>query len=250
MAHFQKRWEDITEDSWVLSVIRKGYKIPFIRKPFLSPTPVFLRQTESPALEEEVKELILKGAVEKINPEDPGFYSQIFLVPKKNGKLRLIIDLSKLNSFLNIQSFNMETANKVRQSILPNDWAFSLDLTDAYFHVPIHWRSRKYLSFCIKGQTFQFKALPFGLATSPFVMTRLMVTIATHLRRRSVILFPYLDDWLVRNQIQADILRDQQFTIKLISSLGLIINEKKSDLIPAQNFVFIGMEFLTHKNIV
>ena len=26
----------------------------------------------------------------------------------------------------------METANKVRQSILPNDWAFSLDLTDAY----------------------------------------------------------------------------------------------------------------------
>ena len=77
-----------------------------------------------------------------------------------------------------------------------------------------------------------------------------MVTIATHLRRRSVVLFPYLDDWLVRNQIRADILRDQQFTIKLISSLGLIINEKKSDLIPAQNFVFIGLEFLTHKNIV
>ena len=116
--------------------------------------------------------------------------------------------------------------------------------------VPIHWRSRKYLRFCIKGQTFQFKALPFGLATSPFVFTRLMVTIATHLRRRSVVLFPYLDNWLVRNQIRADILRDQQFTIKLISSLGLIINEKKSDLIPAQNFVFIGMEFLTHKNIV
>ena len=131
LAHFQKRWEDITEDSWVLSVIRKGYKIPFIRKPFLSPTPVFLRQTESPALEEEVKELLFKGAVEKINPEDPGFYSRIFLVPKKNGKLRLIIDLSKLNSFLNIQSFKMETANKVRQSILPNDWAFSLDLTEA-----------------------------------------------------------------------------------------------------------------------
>ena len=209
LAHFQKRWEDITEDSWVLSVIRKRYKIPFIRKPFLSPTPVFLRQTESPALEEEVKELLLKGAVEKINPEDPGFYSRIFLVPKKNWKLRLITDLSKLKSFLNIQSYKMETANKVRQSILPNDWAFSLDLTDAYLHVPIHWWSRKYLRFCIKGQTFQFKALPFGLATSPFVFTRLMVTIATHLRRRSVVLFPYLDDWLVRNQIRADILRDQ-----------------------------------------
>ena len=29
-------------------------------------------------------------------------YSEIFLVPKKNGKLSLIIDLSKLNSFLDL----------------------------------------------------------------------------------------------------------------------------------------------------
>ena len=41
LAHFQKRWEDITEDSWVLSVIRKGYKIPFIRKPFFFPNSCF-----------------------------------------------------------------------------------------------------------------------------------------------------------------------------------------------------------------
>ena len=33
-------------------------------------------------------------------------------------------------------------------------------------------------------------------------------------------------------------------------SLGLIINEDKSDLVLSQNFLFIGMEFLTHKNIV
>ena len=250
MAHFQKRWEEITENSWVLSVVKKGYKIPFLRKPSLSPTPVFLQQTESLVLEEEVKKLLLKGAVEKINPEGPGFYSRIFLVPKKNGKLRLIIDLSKLNAFLNIQSFKMETANKVRHSIQPNDWAFSLDLTDAYLHIPIHRQSRKFLRFCLKGQVFQFRALPFGLATSPFVFTRMMVAIAVHLRKRSIVLFPYLDDWLVRNQIRSDILKDQHFTVMLITSLGLIINEEKSELIPSQNFVFIGMEFLTDRNIV
>ncbi|MEW8547329.1 MAG: reverse transcriptase domain-containing protein [Candidatus Thiodiazotropha sp.] len=194
--------------------------------------------------------LLHKGAVERIHSEDPGFYSRIFLVPKKNGKLRLIIDLSKLNTFLDIQSFKMETANKVRQAIQPNDWAFSLDLTDAYLHVPIHRTSRKFLRFCLKGQIFQFKALPFGLATSPYVFTRLMVAVATHLRKRSIVLFPYLDDWLIRNQIRLDLLRDQQFSITLITSLGLIINEEKSELAPSQNFVFIGMEFLTLRNIV
>ena len=188
--------------------------------------------------------------MEKIEPEGPGFYSRIFLVPKKNGKLRLIIDLSRLNTFLDIQSFRMETANKVRQMIQPNDWAFSLDLTDAFLHVPIHRQSRKYLRFCLKGQAYQFKALPFGLATSPYVFTRLMVAIATYLRKMAIVLFPYLDDWLVRNQVHQEILRDRQFTIELIMSLGLIINEEKSDLVLSQNFVFIGMEFLTHKNIV
>ena len=198
LAHFQNRWGEKTEDSWVLSVIRKGYKIPFVNKPFLSPTPIFLQQTESLALVEEVSKLLHKGAVEKIEPEGPGFYSRIFLVPKKNGKLRLIIDLSRLNTFLDIQSFRMETANKVRQAIQSNDWAFSLDLTDAYLHVPIHRQSRK----------------------------------------------------LDRNQVRQEILRDRQFTIELIMSLGLIIKEEKSDLVPSQNFVFIGMEFLIHKNIV
>ena len=147
---------------------------------------------ESLALVEEVNKLLHKGAVEKIEQEGPGFYSRIFLIPKKNGKLRLIIELSRLNTFLDIQSFRMETAN-VRQAIHPNDWAFSLDLTDAYLQV----------------------------------FTRLMVAIATYLRKRAIVLFPYLDVWLVRNQVRHEILRDRQFTIELIMSLGLIINEEK-----------------------
>ena len=250
LGHFSDRWAEITKDSWVLSVVRTGYMLPFDSNPPLSPSPLFLGQNESPALEEEVHKLLLKGAVERVFPEDPGFYSRIFLVPKKNGKLRLIIDLSKLNAFLNVQSFSMETAIKVRNAILLNDWTFSLDLTDAYLHVPIHVKSRKYLRFTLKGQIFQFRALPFGLATSPFVFTRLMLAIATFLRLRAIVLFPYLDDWLVRNQCRHQLIKDKIFTVNLISSLGLLINYEKSDLVPSQNFVFIGMEFRTSENVV
>ena len=42
----------------------------------------------------------------------------------------------------------------------------------------------------------------------------------------------------------------QTINFALINSLGLIINYEKSDLVPAQVFTFIGMEFLTHTNIV
>ena len=59
-----------------------------------------------------------KGAVEEIHTVSPGFYSRIFLVPKKNGKVRLIIDLSTLNRHVFIQSSKMETLLEHRHYIM------------------------------------------------------------------------------------------------------------------------------------
>ena len=204
LAHFAQNWAKITDDKWVLSLVRKGYRILFLEHLILSPNPVFFQQPLSQQLEEEVASLLSKGAVEEIIPESPGYYSRIFLVPKKNGKLRPIIDLSVLNHFVYTQTFKMETQRKVKDAVQLKDWAFSLDLTDAYMHIPIHRRSRKYLRFTLRGRVCQFKALPFGLSTSPFVFTRLMTVIATFLRRRGITLHPYLDDWLARNQNRQD----------------------------------------------
>ena len=53
----------------------------------------------------------------------------------------------------------------------------SIDLSDAYFQVPVHPSSRKYLRFYHKGKTFQFRALCFGLATAPQVFTRIFALI-------------------------------------------------------------------------
>ena len=113
----------------------------------------------------------------------PGFYARLFLVPKKNGKLHPVIDLSLLNLYFEKQPFKMETVKSVRQLIVNNDWAVSIDLTDAYLHVPIHPQSRKYLRFVYEDQIFQFMALHFGMSLSPWIFTRLMDIIASHLRQ-------------------------------------------------------------------
>ena len=80
----------------------------------------------------------------------------------------------------------METVKSVRQSIVVNDWAVSIDLADAYFHVPIHPRSRKYLRFVYEHQVFQFMALPFRMSLSPWIFTKVMNVIAAHLRLHTV----------------------------------------------------------------
>ena len=251
LAHFAEKWEEITDNKWVLSIVQNGFRIPFIKIPPLSSVPIRMSQSSSPFLREEIENLLNKRAVERVqNPETPGFYSRIFLVPKKNGKFRLILDLSLLNCYIEKQAFKMETVKSVRQAMRLNDWAVSIDLTDAYLHVPIHRQSRKYLRFVHEDQVYHFSALPFGISLSPLIFSKLMDVIAAFLRQRAISVFPYLDDWLIKNLIHNRLITQTKICIQTIQSLGFLPNLKKSDLFPAQKFTFIGMEFLTQQNLV
>ena len=145
-----------------------GYhSLAFSKIPPLLSVPIRMSQSSSPFLREEIENLLNKWAVERVqNPGTPCFYSRIFLVPKKNGKLRLIIDLSSLNRYIKKQSFRMETVKSVRQAMRLNDWAVSIVLTDAYLQVPIHHQSRKYLRFVQEDQVYHYTALLFGMSLS------------------------------------------------------------------------------------
>ena len=61
----------------------------------------------------------------------------------------------------------METPESIRTFLIPGEWVSSIDLSDAYLHIPIHPNSRKYLRFSHRSQVFQFTSLPFDLATTP-----------------------------------------------------------------------------------
>ena len=61
-----------------------------------------MSKSSSPLLREEIAELLKKRAVERVrNSVTPCFYSRLFLVPKKNGKLLPVIDHSLLNQYIN-----------------------------------------------------------------------------------------------------------------------------------------------------
>ncbi len=116
-----------------------------------------------------------KGAVERVeNEHSPGYYSIIFVRPKKNGKLRPIIDLSRLNKHIITPTFRMENAQSIKAVLTQGQWVASIDLKDTYFHIPIKTTFRKYIRFCFLNQTWQFKALPFGLSVAPQIITAIM----------------------------------------------------------------------------
>ena len=63
------------------------------------------------------------GRLYPVSPvkERYGFYSRLFLVPKPHQRWRPVIDLSRLNTFLHVEKFKMETPESIRTSLVPEE---------------------------------------------------------------------------------------------------------------------------------
>ena len=249
-------WLALPAESWVVEVITSGFRLPWAAgKAPLSPFPITFPPPTSPeaveALKGEVFSLIQKQAVEEVtSPQSGGFYGRLFVVPKSSGGWRPVLDLSALNRFLDTPRFRMETSVSIRDAIRPMDWAVSIDLKDAYFHIPIYKSDRKYLRFVWQGRVFQYKALPFGLAPAPWVFTRVVREVCAHVRLQGFRLRAYLDDWLLlANSRELCSLQCSQL-LSICRRLGFCLNKEKSDLIPSRQFNYLGMAFNTVSGLV
>ncbi|XP_053161469.1 uncharacterized protein LOC128349360 [Hemicordylus capensis] len=152
LASHAQVWHHITSDQWVLSIVAMGYVMEFKEHlPFLA-----MRYTpESPVLWEEVQKLLLKEAISPVQGalSQTGFYSRYFLIPKRDGGIRPIMDLHGLNQYIEVRKFRMTTLQAILL-FLHENWIASLDLKDAYFHVSIQENHCKYLRFTMGTEIY------------------------------------------------------------------------------------------------
>ena len=116
-------------------------------------------------MREEIQSVISKRAVTVVDPHPQQFISTLFLVEKGQGTgmFHPVINLKALNRFQCREKFKMEELHTVCSLPRRDDYMMKLDLQDAYFVVPIHQDSRKYLHLLFKGTAFEFSCLPIGL---------------------------------------------------------------------------------------
>ena len=248
LANFWRIWAGLGAEPWVVEVLREGYQVPFVSAPPLSDTPVKMvayrpGSEKFQVLQSEVQAMVEKEAVELVKEKTNGFYNRLFVVTKASGGWRPVLDVSRLNVFVDLTPFSMESPRSVMGAIQPGDWMFSIDMKDAYFHVPIHPDSRKYLRFVFEDRVFQFRALCFGLSSAPQVFTRVLAPLARWLHLLGIRILLYLDDWLILANSLVEALRARQIVLDLAKCLGLIINLDKSVLTPSQTATYLGMTF-------
>lgn len=220
--------------------------MPFETRPPISTIPRQshpLSQEAMAVMDKEVSALLTKGAIECAS--GPGFTSPLFVIPKKTGDLRPVLNLRALNQFLPVQHFKMETIQHVCHLINPKDYLTSMDLSDAFLHVPIHPSSRRYLQFQWRNQLYQFKVLPFGLSLAPLVFTKVLRPLLRWARRKGIRISAYLDDLLIAAATKELSIEATKMVQLKLKSLGFLIKEAKSSLTPSQTIQHLGFEIDT-----
>ena len=200
--------------------------------------PLRFSLTESKKIEAEILELFQKGALTNVTPDSDQFVSNLFLVPKRDGGSRPVINLKDLNEYLQYNHF--KGIHLLRDLMRPNDWLGKIDLKDAYFVVPIWENHKKYLRFLWKDSLLEFACLPFGLAVAPGVFTKIMKPVVALLRRTGIRLIIYLDDLLFMNSSKVGLQQDMTTAQYLLENLGFVINLEKSCFQPTQQLKFLG----------
>ena len=241
-------WKQITSDPWVLEAIQ-GYKIDFWKQPSQAcpPAPLHLSQKDAQLMNTEVLKLLEKRAIVVVDPpHTQGFLSRVFLVPKKDGSQRPVINLRQLNQFVIWEHFKMENIHLVEHLIQEGDWMVKIDLKDAYFAVPIHRDHQQWLRFHWRDQDYQFCCLPFGLSSAPRVFTKITRPIVAWLRQLGVRLIAYIDDFLLLAPSKEEAHVQAQLMTTVLQALGFSINNEKSTLVPCQEIEFLGVIVQSH----
>jgi hypothetical protein len=147
LKQFVTRWQQITSDREILQTV-SGCTIEFESGDLpvqTRPRKSVFNKSQSIAVDHEIEKLIKKHVIESCEPENGEFISNIFLVPKKNGEFRMILNLKEFNQSVQYYHFKMETFDMAVKLISQGCFMASIDIKDAYYCVPVHEDFRKYL---------------------------------------------------------------------------------------------------------
>lgn len=241
IMNHKSAWLNLTSDPWVHEVVN-GLKLEFWTVPIQDrePRPFNLSMIQVGVFDKVVQELLMKGVIELSEEEQGQFISNIFVRPKPNGKVRLILDLTELNKFLILQHFKLDNLEIALHMVQKGCLMGTIDLQDAYFAVGVHNDFKKFLKFRWLGRLWQFRAVPMGLACAPYVFTKLLRPIFTSFREKGKQCFCYLDDvFIAENSVEK--CRDTTLAVKdILESLGFKIQTEKSQMSPTNVVKFLG----------
>ena len=232
-------WLEIGAPAFIVQWITKG--VPLIFKE--QPCPFHLNnhvlnEKERTFVQEEINSLLNCGAIEKCD-FIPNFVSPIGCVPKKGGKLRMIVDLRQLNKYCEIPKFSQEDIRCALSLVSSDDYMITCDLKSGFHHVPLDSDYQNYITFCWNGVYYKWKVIPFGLCLSPYYFCKIVRSVIQYFRSQGLRVMAYVDDFLLA-ATNTDIQNQRDYFLDTLQNLGWHVSWEKSSLDPSQAKRYLG----------
>ncbi len=120
----------------------------------------------------------------------------MFLVPKKDGSFRPVINFRKVNEVTEDDKYPLPVLGDLLMSLGQGNTIFSsLDPLSGYWQVPMVAESREITAFSTPRGHFEWLRMPFGLKTAPITFQRMINTLFSALIGKGV--YAYLDDLII-----------------------------------------------------
>lgn len=121
---------------------------------------------------EELAKLERSGVIERINASE--WVSPIVVARKKNGEIRLCVDLRKPNTAIVLDSHSLPCPHKLFHQLSGARVFSKLDLSSAYHQLDLAEESRDLTAFVTHEGLFRFTRACFGLASAAPAFQKMM----------------------------------------------------------------------------
>ena len=178
-------------------------------------------------MEEEINQMLEKGAIIKLDPSPDQFLSKIFTVLEKDRGNRPVINLKKLNNFIHCPCFKIKGLLLLRELFSPDDWMCKVDLKSAYFSFYTYpLELTKELTLWMERFSLSVPLALFRVIPSLLVFMKLLKVPIVLLRKLKVGLIIYPDDILLMVS-KEELEKGRDTLIFFIQHLSFVINAKK-----------------------
>ena len=223
----------------ILSLFNYAAKACFKNNRLALEHPVFVNRA--------ITELITAGSiVECFSP--PTVVNPLSVAIQSSVKKRLILDLRYPNSFLKKCKVKFEGVQDMLTVLSgsPQQYLFSFDSKSSYHHIEIFPDDQQFLGFSWTDRGvvkyFKFTVLPFGLATGPYIFTKLMRPLVKRWRASACKIVVYLDDGMGASYSFSSCVHQARVKSDLINS-GLVPNDEKCIWCPNQQLTWLGLDW-------
>ena len=181
-------------------------------------------------LKDHLQDLLDQNVISKSHSP---FSSNVVLVRKKTGELRLCVDFRQLNNNTIKDAYALPRLDETLDSLAGAKYFTVLDMKSGYYQIKMADEHKERTAFSVGPLgLFQYNRMPFGLTNCPATYQRLMQEIFGDLINRECVIF--LDDILVYSKTFEEHVERLQHVFDKIREVGMKLSAKKCNFCQPQ----------------